>query len=90
MKVSAVNILLWIVFGGIAGWIASIIVGDEAGLGLLGNIIVGVIGAFVGGWIADQIGAGGAPGAERPTSIISFFWAVIGAILVLLILNWIF
>lgn len=84
------NILLWVVFGGIAGWIASILVGDEAGLGVIGNIVVGIIGAFVGGWIADKVGLGGSEGAERPTSIMSFVWAVIGAVILLLLLNLIF
>ena len=84
------NIILWIVFGGLAGWIASMIVGGEAGLGIIGNIIVGIVGAFIGGLIADQFGLGGKPGADRPTSIMSFVWAVIGAIILLALLNLIF
>lgn len=82
------NILLWIIFGGLAGWLASIIVGDD--FGILGNIVVGIIGAFVGGWIADAVGAGGEKGAERPTSLMSFVWAVIGAVVLLFIINLIF
>lgn len=84
-----INILLWIIFGGLAGWIASIVVSADVGIGLLGNIILGIIGALVGGWVADKMGVGGEPGAERPTSLMSFFWAVVGAILVLLLLNFI-
>lgn len=84
------NILLWIIFGGLAGWIASIIIGGEEGMGIIANVIVGVVGAFLGGWIADQAGMGGKPGAERPTSILSFVWAVIGAIILLFLLNLIF
>jgi uncharacterized membrane protein YeaQ/YmgE (transglycosylase-associated protein family) len=84
------GILLWIVFGGLAGWIASMIVGNDAGMGVIANIIVGIIGAFLGGWIADRLGVGGAPGADRPTSIRSFITAVIGAILLLVIINVIF
>lgn len=83
------NILLWIVFGGLAGWIASVIV-QGTGLGIFWNVIVGIVGALLGGWIADQMGVGGAPGAERPTSIWSFVVAVIGAVILLLILNLIF
>lgn len=81
------NILLWIVFGGLAGWVASIITGNEPGLGILGNIGVGIVGAFLGGFIADRIGMGGAEGAERPTTLMSFVWAVVGAALLLLLLN---
>lgn len=84
------NILLWIIFGGLAGWIATMIVGDDAGFGIIGNIIVGIIGAFIGGWIADRAGVGGAPGAERPTSVVSFITAVIGAVILLFIVNLLF
>lgn len=84
------NILLWIVFGGLAGWLATILLDTEESYGLLGNIVVGIIGAFIGGWIADSIGAGGAPGVDRPTGILSFIWAVIGAVILLAILNLLF
>jgi uncharacterized membrane protein YeaQ/YmgE (transglycosylase-associated protein family) len=84
------DVLLWIVFGGLAGWIASIIVGQNAQYGLVGNIAVGIIGAFLGGWIADRVGFGGQPGAERPTSVYSFITAVFGAIILLLLLNLVF
>lgn len=85
------NILLWIIFGGIAGWIASLIVGGDAGLGIIGNVIVGIIGAFIGGWIADKTGIKpGTPGADRPTDIWGFVWAVVGAIILLVIINLIF
>lgn len=84
------NLLLWIIFGGLAGWLASILVGGEEGMGLIGNIIVGIIGAFLGGWIADKMGMGGAEGAERPTGIMSFVWAVVGAVILLLLLNLVF
>ena len=85
------NFILWIVFGGVAGWVASIIVGNEAGLGIIGNIIVGIIGAFVGGFIADQVGVkAGQPGVDRPTSIWGFVWAVVGAVVLLLVINFLF
>ena len=44
----ALSIIGWIVLGGLAGWVASMIVGTNARQGLLGNIIAGIIGAFVG------------------------------------------
>jgi uncharacterized membrane protein YeaQ/YmgE (transglycosylase-associated protein family) len=81
------NILLWIIFGGIAGWLASVIV-QGAGLGILWNIIVGIVGAFIGGWIADKTGIKpGQPGADRPTNIWGFVWAVVGAIVLLVLIN---
>lgn len=84
------NIVLWLVFGGLAGWIASMIVGQDARFGVIGNIIIGIIGAFLGGWIADKLGMGGQPGADRPTSLMSFVIAVVGAVILLFILNLVF
>lgn len=84
------NLLIWIIFGGLAGWLATVIVGQDARFGIIGNIIIGIIGAFLGGWIADRLGAGGAPGAERPSSVISFIVAVIGAVILLFLINLIF
>lgn len=82
------NILLWIVFGGLAGWIATLILGSGAGIGVVLNIIIGVAGAFLGGWIADKTGfQSGDEGADRPTSFWGFLWAVAGAVIVLLLIN---
>ena len=85
------NLVLWLIFGGIAGWVASLIVGNDAGLGIIGNIVVGIVGAFIGGWIADQVGVkAGQPGADRPTSLWGFVWAVAGAVVLLFAINFIF
>ncbi len=84
------NIIFWIIFGGLAGWVATLIVGEDASYGIPGNVIVGIIGAFLGGWIADKMGWGGSPGAERPSSFISFVTAVIGSVVLLVLLNLIF
>jgi len=71
------SILLWIVFGGIAGWIASMIAGTREGM--LGNIVVGIVGAILGGFIMDAFGAGGVSGFN----LYSFFVAILGAIVLL-------
>lgn len=81
------NFLLWIVSGGVAGWLASVLIGNDAGLGIIGNVIVGIVGAFLGGFIMDKLGHGGAEGAERPTSLLPFVTAVGGSVLLLFILN---
>jgi uncharacterized membrane protein YeaQ/YmgE (transglycosylase-associated protein family) len=49
------NLILWIIFGAIAGWLASIIMRTNAEQGAVANVIVGIIGALIGGWIARAV-----------------------------------
>ena len=81
---SSFGIISWIVFGALAGWVASMIAGDNARQGWLGNIIVGIIGAFIGGLIFSLIGGGT---FTLGWSIGSFFDAVIVAIILLFIFS---
>lgn len=82
------NILLWIVFGGVAGWVATLLMGADVGYGILANILIGIAGAFIGGFIADKVNfKEGKPGADRPTDIWSFVWAVAGAALLLFVIS---
>lgn len=74
------SIIGWIVFGLIAGFIASKIV-NNSGEGIIMDIILGIIGAVVGGWLFTQFGAAPVTGFN----IYSMFVAVIGAIIVLFI-----
>ena len=57
---SGETLIIWLVVGAVAGWLAGMIV-KGGGFGLIGDIIVGIIGAFVGGWLFAQLGvsAGG-------------------------------
>jgi len=73
--------LVWIVIGLVAGWLASAVVGG--GFGLIGDIVVGVVGAFLGGLIFRGLHVH-APFAGLPGTI---FVAFIGAIVLLLILR---
>ena len=76
-----VNILLWIVFGGLAGWIASIIMGKNAQMGAIANIVVGIVGALLGGWLMSLLGF-----ADISTfNLYSFLVAILGAIVLLAI-----
>ncbi len=74
------SIIGWVIFGLIAGFIASKIV-NNSGEGIIMDIILGVIGAVVGGWLFTQFGAAPVTGFN----IYSMFVAVIGAIIVLFI-----
>ena len=76
------GIIAWIVFGALAGWVASILVGNSARQGCLMNIIVGVIGAFIGGLLMQLVTG---RGFDFEFSIESFIVAVIGAIVLLVI-----
>jgi uncharacterized membrane protein YeaQ/YmgE (transglycosylase-associated protein family) len=78
---SGLGIIGWIVLGGLAGWVASMIAGTDARQGLLGNIIAGIIGAFVGGFILNLFGGVGVTGFN----LWSFVVALLGAVVVLLI-----
>ena len=76
-------ILIWLLVGAIAGWLAGQIVkgGD---FGLVGDIVVGIVGAFIGGWLFRQFGVGAIVGQPFVDSIIV---AAIGAIILLVILR---
>ena len=74
------SIIGWIILGIIAGWIASKIV-NKQGEGVIGDLVLGVIGAVVGGWLFAQFGAEGVTGFN----LYSMFVAVIGAVVVLII-----
>jgi uncharacterized membrane protein YeaQ/YmgE (transglycosylase-associated protein family) len=73
------GLLVWIVLGLIAGAIASFVVGG--GFGLLGTIVLGIVGAVVGGYLARALGVGTVDGLDIP----SIVFATIGAIIVILI-----
>lgn len=78
------GILSWVIFGALAGWVASILTGRNDQQGCLTNIVVGVIGAFLGGFLWNQI-----TGQEviLGWSLGSFVIAVIGAVVLLTILR---
>ena len=75
------GIISWIVVGGLAGWVASMITKKDASQGILGNIVAGIIGAIVGGFLVGLLGGEGFTGFN----IWSFVVALVGAIVVLFI-----
>jgi uncharacterized membrane protein YeaQ/YmgE (transglycosylase-associated protein family) len=77
------GLIAWIVVGAIAGWLAGLVVKGR-GMGLLGNIIVGVIGALLGAWLAGLLGLNASlTGFNFPTLLVAFA----GSVLLLLILK---
>lgn len=75
--------LIWIVFGALAGWIASLIMKTNGQQGLLLDIVVGIVGAVLGGWIMSLFGQEGVEGF----SLYSFLVAVLGAVVLLAIVK---
>jgi uncharacterized membrane protein YeaQ/YmgE (transglycosylase-associated protein family) len=78
---SAETLLIWIIVGAVAGWLAGLLV-RGFGFGLVGNIIVGIIGAVVGSWLLGTLGV------VFTTGILNtILTAIIGAVVVLLIVR---
>ena len=75
------TILLWLVIGLIAGWLASAVVGG--GYGVIGDIVVGVVGAFIGGLVFRKLGLGTVLGGLPGTIFVAF----VGAVILLLVLR---
>lgn len=77
------SFLGWIIIGGLAGWIASKFMGTDKEQGALMNIIVGVVGAFVGGFVVNLMGGQGITGFN----LWSFVVALLGSIVLLWLLR---
>jgi uncharacterized membrane protein YeaQ/YmgE (transglycosylase-associated protein family) len=75
------SLLIWVIVGGVAGWLAGLVV-RGFGFGLVGNIVVGIVGAFLGGWLFGMIGFTFLPGI-----INTIITAFIGAVILLLIVR---
>ncbi len=71
------GLLAWIVLGGIAGWLASLIVGVGARMGCLLNIVAGVVGAIIGGVVFNALGSHGITGFTWWSLFVAFVGAVI-------------
>jgi uncharacterized membrane protein YeaQ/YmgE (transglycosylase-associated protein family) len=76
------DLLTWIIVGLVAGVLASIVMGGT-GYGLIGDIIIGIVGAFVGGWIFSRLGVDSPFGGLAGTIFVAF----IGAIVLLFVLR---
>lgn len=79
------SILSWIIFGALAGWVASILIGTDERQGCLFNILVGVIGAFIGGFVIEIITG---TGFDFSFNLRSFIVAVLGSVGLLSLTGW--
>ncbi len=80
---TATSLLILLIIGAIAGWLAGVLV-RGFGFGLIGNIVVGIVGALIAGWLLPALGVGFNVGNPLITSIL---YALIGAIVLLVIIG---
>ncbi|PDW01344.1 GlsB/YeaQ/YmgE family stress response membrane protein [Candidatus Chloroploca asiatica] len=81
------NFFLWLLFGAIIGWLASLVMRTNAQQGLLLNIVVGIVGAFLGGLVFNFMGIGGSNINTNDFSLGALLVSFIGAIILLAIVN---
>jgi uncharacterized membrane protein YeaQ/YmgE (transglycosylase-associated protein family) len=74
------ELIIQLIVGGVIGWLASLVMKTNAQMGMIANILVGIIGAGLGGWLAVQLGIGGPP-------IMGWVMAVVGAAILIALLK---
>lgn len=77
------EILLWVLFGAVVGWVGSLIMDTEGQQGIILNVVVGIVGVFLGSYIMNYFGEGGVTGFN----LYSFGVALIGAVVLLAIVK---
>ncbi len=77
------GIIIAMIVGGIGGWLAGVIV-KGGGFGIVGNIVIGIVGAVLASWLLPQLGLGFSVGSPLITSIL---YAMVGAIIVIVLLS---
>ena len=82
-----INFILWLLFGALVGWLASIVMRTGAQQGALLNIVVGIVGAFLGGLVFNMLGIGGANINNGDFSLGALLVSFIGAVILLAIVN---
>jgi uncharacterized membrane protein YeaQ/YmgE (transglycosylase-associated protein family) len=76
------GLIIWLIIGGVIGWLASIIMRTDAQQGIFLNIVVGIIGAFIGGLLFT-----GGSINNAPLTVYSFLVSLLGAVVLLAIVN---
>ncbi|MBM4246194.1 MAG: GlsB/YeaQ/YmgE family stress response membrane protein [Deltaproteobacteria bacterium] len=74
------SLIVWLIIGGVIGWLASVVMKTNAQMGVISNVIVGIVGASLGGWIAGLLGI-------AASGVGTYLVAVAGAALLIAILR---
>jgi uncharacterized membrane protein YeaQ/YmgE (transglycosylase-associated protein family) len=83
---NSMNLLVWLVVGGLVGWVASMLMRTDGQQGILLNVVVGIVGAFLGGWLlAPMFGTGTIN--QSDFSLGSLVVSLLGAVILLAIVN---
>ena len=80
------NFLIWLIVGGLIGWLASVLMKTDGQQGIVLNVVVGIVGAFVGGWLISPLVGVGTINQDNfslPSLLVSF----VGAAILLAIVN---
>ena len=80
------NFIIWIIIGGVIGWLASMVMKTDAQQGIFLNIVVGIVGAFLGGWLLAPLFGTGTINSDN-FSVSSLLVSFLGAVILLGIVN---
>ena len=76
------GIIVWLIVGGIVGWLASLIMRTDAQQGVILNVVVGIVGAVIANFIFNREGING-----DPLDVTAFLWSLLGAVVLLAVVN---
>ena len=80
------NLIIWLIIGGVVGWLASLIMKTDAQQGIVLNVVVGIVGAFLAGWfVSPLVGVGTIN--QNNFSLASVLVSLVGAVVLLAIVN---
>lgn len=74
------DLIIWLVIGGVTGWLASLVMKTNAPMGMIANVIVGIVGAAIGGWLAGALGI-------ATSGVMTYVIAIAGAAILIAILR---
>jgi uncharacterized membrane protein YeaQ/YmgE (transglycosylase-associated protein family) len=80
------NLIVWLVVGGVIGWLASLIMKTDAQQGIILNVIVGIVGALLGGWLLSPLVGAGTLN-QGDFSLMGLLVSLVGAIILLFVVN---